>query len=70
MFIQLGDRRINLSLVKQYKPKKKDISTGVSYLVELTYQDGSKEEIYFFKDEDKRNDFLVELDKNLLPFAS
>ena len=66
MFIQLGDRRINILLIKQYKPKEKSISTGNSYLIEFTYMDGSKEDIYFYKDADERDQYLKELDKNFL----
>ncbi|MDD5649104.1 MAG: hypothetical protein PHF86_01615 [Candidatus Nanoarchaeia archaeon] len=62
MFIQYGDRRINLDLVKQYRPKEK----GENYKIEFIYQNGEIEEIYFFQDKDKRDEFLKTLDeKNL-----
>jgi len=62
MFILFGDRRINLELIKQYKPLEK----SSSYLIELIYLDGSKEDLYFFDRKDERNEYLDKLDKNLL----
>lgn len=62
MFIQYGDRRINLDLIKQYRPKEK----GKNYKIEFIYQNGEIEEIYFLQDKDKRDEFLKTLDeKNL-----
>lgn len=62
MFIQYGDRRINLDLIKQYRPKEK----GKNYKIEFIYQNGEIEEIYFLQDKYKRDEFLKTLDeKNL-----
>ena len=51
MFIKFGDRRINLDLIKQFKPKEQSIETGVSsrvyYKIEFLYLDGEKDDISF-----------------------
>jgi len=66
VFIQLGNRRINISLVKEYKAKDKSTITGKYYQIELTFLDGSKDEIHFFDKKEERNEFIEKLDKNLL----
>lgn len=59
MFIHYGDRRINLSLIKQYKPtKNKD-----SFDIELLFLDNIKENLHFFEKEIERDEFLKKLDK-------
>lgn len=68
MFIQFGDKRINISLVKQYKPVEK-FSYGIqnkSYIIEFIFLDGSQEELYFFEKENDRNKYLKILDQNFL----
>ena len=65
MFIHYGERRINTSLVRQYKPTEKSTSTGTSYMIEFLYLDGSNEELHFFEKKDKRTEYLKYLDQNL-----
>ena len=55
-----------MSLVKGYKPIDKDTISGKYYKIELTYLDGSKEEIHFIKEKDERDEYLKFLDKNSL----
>jgi hypothetical protein len=69
MFINFGERRINLSQVRQYKPTEKSVSSRTSYMIELLYPDGLKEELHFFDSQDKRNEYLEYLDQNLLPLG-
>ena len=72
MFITFGDRRINLSLVKEYKPISKSQTLGDKkyYLIQLKFIDGSTEEIHFFERKDERDEYLNNLDKNLLDLSS
>jgi len=65
MFIKLGDKRINISLIKEYKPIRKTTLSGEYFSIELIFLNDSKEEIHFFNKEDDRNAFLDKLDKNL-----
>lgn len=67
MFILYADRRINISLVKQYKPIEtysNDLNKSF-YKIELMFLNGDKEELYFFDREEERNKFLEKLDKNV-----
>lgn len=65
MFISFGDRRINLSLVKQYKPVNKSTLDNTYYHIEFLFLDGSKEEIHFFSRKEERDEFLKKLDDNV-----
>ena len=66
MFIQFGDRRINISLVKEYKPTKKTSMGKDYYKIQLKFLDGSSDELHFFEREDERDQYLQKLDQNLL----
>lgn len=66
MFIQFGNRRINISLVKWYKPKDKSTITGTYYQIEFTLLNGEKDELHFFQDKEDRDKFIEKLDRNLL----
>lgn len=68
MFIQFGDRRINLSIVKEYKPTSKSSTLGDKkyYLIQFKFLDGSTDEIHFFERKDERDEYLNKLDQNLL----
>ena len=68
MFITFGDRRINMSLVKEYKPLQKSSTLGEKtyYLIQFKFLDGSTDEIHFFERKDERDEYLNKLDKNLL----
>jgi len=72
MFVRFGERRINMSLVKQYKPMEKSsyVISDKNYFIEFTFLDGSQEELYFFNREEERNEYLSHLDQNLLPNIS
>lgn len=61
MFVFYGDRRINLSLVRQYKPLKNEND----FQIELLFLDGTKEELHFFDKEKERDDFLKKLDQHV-----
>jgi hypothetical protein len=62
MFIQFGDKRINLSLIKQYRPKE----NNHSHFIEFTYLDGSKDAVHFFDRKEEMDKYLENLDKNFL----
>jgi len=66
MFIKIGDKRINISVIKEYLPVNKPSLIGKSYSVELYFIDNTKREIYFYNNEDERNNFLKSLDDILL----
>jgi len=62
MFFQYGEERINIDLIKSYKPYNKN--NGHNIL--LKFLDGSEKTLFYFKDEEQRNEFLKFLDQNLL----
>lgn len=68
MFIIFGDRRINISLVKEYKPVEKSptLLDKTYYLIKFIFLDGSFDEIHFFERKDERDEYLKKLDQNLL----
>jgi hypothetical protein len=67
MFIQIGVRRINLSLVKEYRAGEKTIPSNLpDYFIQFIYPDNSKEEIHFFKDKDDRDKILKRIDENFV----
>jgi hypothetical protein len=67
MFIQIGPKRINLSLVKEYREENKNsYSKDPYYMIVFIFLDGTREEVHFFKDADKKDEYMNLLDKNLL----
>jgi hypothetical protein len=70
MFITFGNRRINISLVKEYHPITKSSIGKEYYLIQFKFLDGSTEEIHFFEKEEERNEYLKYLDKNFLTTKS
>ena len=60
MFISYGDRRINIHLIKEYKP----LLQKENNIIELTFLDNKKENLNFFNDKEKRDEFLKKLDKD------
>ena len=58
MFIQYGIRRINLATIKEYSPKNNE----GNYIIELIFVDNKKENLNFFSDKEKRDEFLCKLD--------
>jgi hypothetical protein len=67
MFIQIGPKRINLSLVKEYREETKEsFNRDPYYSVIFTFLDNTREEVHFFKDKDKKDEYIKLLDKNLL----
>jgi len=66
MFIKIGDRRINISVIKEYRPFKKPSSSGEYYSIEFVFLDDTKEEIYFFDGGEERDEYIRILDKNFL----
>ena len=66
MFLKYGSRRINMSLVKEYKPTEKTSFDKKYYKIEFTFLDGSKDEFHFFENEKERNDWLKQLDSMIL----
>jgi len=65
MFISFGDRRINLSLVRQYKPINKSTLDKTYYQIEFLFLDGSKDNLHFFERKEEREEFLKKLDENV-----
>jgi hypothetical protein len=65
MFIKLGERRINVSLVKEYRPFYKSTQRESYFSIQLIFLNDTVEEIHFFKNQKERDDFLVELDKKM-----
>jgi len=66
MFIKYGDKRINISLIKEYKPIRKSTLSGEYFSVELIFLNDEREEIHFFNREEERNNFLKSLDDRFL----
>lgn len=66
MFIIYGEDRINLSLIKRYKPDSKINSGKTHYIIKLIYLDKTIDEIHFFEDKESRDKFLAKLDKNII----
>ena len=66
MFISFGDRRINLSLVKEYKPASKSTLGKESYLIRLKFLDDSIDDLHFFERKNDRDEYINKLDQNLL----
>jgi len=66
MYIEFGNRRINFSVVKEYKPI--DISTlgKPSYHIRLTFINDTTDELHFFEKKDDRDEYIKKLDENLL----
>jgi hypothetical protein len=64
MFIHFGNRRINLSLVRQYTPVETRSTGKTYYNIELLFLNGDKELLHFFDKEQERNEFLEKLDQN------
>lgn len=64
MFIHFGNRRINLSLVRQYTSTENKSINKTYYSIELLFLDGDKELLHFFDKEEERNEFLQKLDQN------
>lgn len=71
MFVIFGKKRINMSLVKEYKPIEKISPTSKTpyHFIELIFLDGVKEELHFFDKEKDRDEYLNHLDQNLLAFT-
>jgi hypothetical protein len=66
MFIQKGNKRINLNSIKEYKPTEKTtISGNKTYYIEIIYLDGTQDN-YFFLDPEARDELLKKLDNFLL----
>jgi len=61
-FISWGERRINLGLVKEYKP----IKIRDSFSIKLIYLSGVEEELTFGTNREERDQFLLFLDENFL----
>jgi len=66
MFLKLNDnRRININFVSEYKPVEKTMLDKTYFFIKLTYYN-KEEDLPFYESEEKRNNFLKLLDKNLL----
>ena len=65
MFILFGNRRINLSSVKSYKPTEKSTLDKTYYKIEFTFLDNMKDELHFFDKKDERDEYLKKLDENV-----
>lgn len=62
MFFEYGEERINIDLIKSYKPSNKD----KDFTIILKFIDNTERVFHFFDREEDRNNFLIFLDKNLL----
>lgn len=65
MFILYGDRRINFSLVKEYKGTQKTSMGKTYYKIQLTFLNGEKDEFHFFDKKDERDQYLKKLDEDV-----
>lgn len=65
MFILFGNRRINLSSAKSYKPTETNTQGKTYYKIEFVFLDNEKDELHFFEREDDRDKFLKKLDENV-----
>ena len=61
-----GNRRINMNTILEYRSYNKSTMNGDYFQIELTHIGGTKSYLHFFKDENKRDEILHFLDKNLL----
>jgi hypothetical protein len=65
--MKLYERRVNLNTISEYRPLEKYVGTDKTYYsVKIKYIDSKEEEIPFFDDKGKRDEFLENLDKNLV----
>ena len=63
MFILYGNRRINLSIVKEYKAVS-ETKLGKNYhKIKLTFLNGETDEFHFFDNIAMRDDYLKKLDE-------
>jgi hypothetical protein len=65
MFIKIGERRINIDTISEYKPYENVQISYQYYYVSVKYLNKTTEDISFC-DPIKRDNFLNFLDKNLL----
>lgn len=63
MFITSGNRRINLSQIREYKPFERDLHDKKYYFIGIIYNNGDKEEFSFIEKEG-RDKMMAELDKS------
>jgi hypothetical protein len=70
MFIKFGNKRINMSLVKEYKVYDKSLEVGYQYQIELTFLSGDKDYLHFFERKEGRDKYIKFLDENLLVSGS
>jgi len=61
-YVLWGERRINLNLIKEYRPLNKKNY----YEIKLKYLDNAEEEISFGTNKEDRDKFLSFLDENFL----
>jgi len=57
MFIKYGNRRINLATIREYLPKDNG-----NYVIEITFVNDKKENLNFYSNKEKRDEFLKKLD--------
>ncbi len=70
MFIEYGNKRINMGIVKDYKPYDKSTIIGKYYQIKFTLITGEEDYFHFFDREEDRDNFLNYLDENLLKPSS
>ena len=64
MFINIGNKRVNISAISHYIPKNRYKRTreGSHFIIEMIYIGGEKEEI-FFNEEEERDSWMERMDK-------
>lgn len=65
MFIIYAGRRINFSLVKEYKATEKTTNDKTYYTIDFKFLDDKIEQFHFFEDKEKRDEYLKKLDENV-----
>jgi hypothetical protein len=66
MFIKIAKRRINVNSINEYVPIEKNLSGKNDYFIRIKYQNEKEEDLHFFSNEEKMNEYLNFLDNLLL----
>lgn len=63
MWILIGQRRINMGLVKEYKPSERESFDKKIYSIMMVYSNNEREEIYFGQDQKTMIEHLRKMDE-------
>jgi len=63
MFIKIGGKIINISLVKNISKMERELSSGIHYYIIIEYIIGEKEIISFYKDKEERDRIIKNIEE-------